>query len=97
MIYSVSITKQAEDDLRRIYTYIAVSLQSPENASAQLERLEDKIESLDNLPKRFPVYKKEIRFMPVDNYLVFYTADDSSEDVSVLRVMYCRRDYNNLV
>ena len=65
---------------------------SPENAEAQLSRLENRINNLDNLPKRFPKYKNDIRFMPVDNYLVFYTVDDNLEDVSVLRVMYGKRD-----
>ena len=65
---------------------------SPENANAQLSRLEDRINKLDNLPKRFPKYKNEIRFMPVDNYLVFYTVDDVSKNVSILRVMYGKRN-----
>lgn len=68
---------------------------SPENADAQLSRLEDRINKLDNLPKRFPKYKNDIRFMPVDNYLVFYTVDDNSKDVYVLRVMYGKRDIEN--
>ena len=65
---------------------------SPENANAQLSRLEDRINKLDNLPKRFPKCKNEIRFMPVDNYLVFYTVDDVSKNVSILRVMYGKRN-----
>ena len=70
MIYSVNISSQADKDIRAIYEYIALTLMSPENANAQLSRLEDRINKLDNLPKRFPKYKNEIRFMPVDNYLV---------------------------
>ena len=68
---------------------------SPENANAQLSRLEDRINKLDNLPKRFPKYKNEIRFMPVDNYLVFYTVEDVSKNVSILRVMYGKRNIEN--
>lgn len=92
MIYSVNISAQADKDIRAIYEYIALTLMSPENANAQLSRLEDRINKLDNLPKRFPKYKNEIRFMPVDNYLVFYTVDDVSKNVSVLRVMYGKRN-----
>ena len=95
MIYSVNISSQADKDIRAIYEYIAISLLSPENADAQLSRLEDRINHLDRLPKRFPKYKNDIRFMPVDNYLVFYTVDDNSKDVSVLRVMYGKRDIDN--
>ena len=92
MIYSVNISTQADKDIRAIYEYIALTLMSPENANAQLSRLEDRINKLDNLPKRFPKYKNEIRFMPVDNYLVFYTVDDVSKNVSILRVMYGKRN-----
>lgn len=92
MIYSVNISAQADKDIRAIYEYIALTLMSPENANAQLSRLEDRINNLDNLPKRFPKYKNEIRFMPVDNYLVFYTVEDVSKNVSILRVMYGKRN-----
>ncbi len=92
MIYSVNISAQADKDIRAIYEYIALTLMSPENANAQLSRLEDRINKLDNLPKRFPKYKNEIRFMPVDNYLVFYTVEDVSKNVSILRVMYGKRN-----
>ena len=92
MIYSVNISTQADKDIRAIYEYIALTLMSPENANAQLSRLEDRINKLDNLPKRFPKYKNEIRFMPVDNYLVFYTVEEVSKNVSILRVMYGKRN-----
>lgn len=95
MIYSVNISAQADKDIRAIYEYIALTLMSPENANAQLSRLEDRINKLDNLPKRFPKYKNEIRFMPVDNYLVFYTVEDVSKNVSILRVMYGKRNIEN--
>ena len=95
MNYKVKVTSQAENDIRTIYKYIALSLLSPENAEAQLSRLENRIENLDQLPKRFPVYKNDIRLMPVDNYLVFYSVEESAGTVSILRVMYGKRDLEN--
>ena len=92
MSYTVSLSTQADRDIRAIYEYIALSLLSPENAEAQLSRIEKQILGLDNLPKRFPVYKNDIRCMPVDNYLVFYTVEDDPASVFILRVMYGRRN-----
>ena len=43
MTYEVVTTDQADADLRGIFEYIAFDLQSPENASGQLDRLEDGI------------------------------------------------------
>lgn len=95
MNYRVNISAQADKDLRAVYAYIAFSLTSPENAASQLSRLEERITGLDSMPKRYPLYKGDIRFTPVDNYLVFYTVDDDSATVSVLRVMYGGRDIEN--
>lgn len=97
MSFSVIISAQADKDLRAIYEYIAVTLLSPENAFAQLSRLEDRILKLDELPLRYPFYKNDIRIMPVDNYLVFYSVGEKSKTVRVLRVMYGRRDIENSI
>jgi plasmid stabilization system protein ParE len=40
MIYTIKITDQADNDVRNIYEYIAYELQSPENASGQMDRIE---------------------------------------------------------
>ena len=79
MIYEVEISEQADSDLRRIFEYIAFELQSPENASGQLNRLEEQILSLDMMPERYRKYEKEpwksrgLRVLPVDNQLNLHT------------------------
>ena len=63
-------------------------LQSPENASRQLDHLEEQILSLDTMPERYRKYEKEpwksrgLRVLPVDNYLVliFQTAIKSCKN-----------------
>ena len=45
--------------MRGIFEYIAFELQSPENASGQLDRLEEQILSLDTMPERYRKYEKE--------------------------------------
>ena len=46
MIYEIEVSEQADSDLRGIFEYIAFELQSPENASGQLDRLEEQILSM---------------------------------------------------
>lgn len=53
MIYTVTIAKEAEADLRGIYEYIACVLRSPQNAAAQLSRLEEGIFALEKMPERY--------------------------------------------
>ena len=72
MIYEVEVSEQADSDLREIFEYIAFELQSPQNASGQLDRLEEQILSLDTMPERYRKYEKEqwksheLHILPVD-------------------------------
>lgn len=98
MNYVIMLTPRAKADLSEIFRYIAVDLQSVQNASGQLERLEKAIASLAQMPKRFLLYDKpkwrerNLRIMPVDNYLIFYIPDNEKSTVTVVRVMYGGRD-----
>jgi len=50
MIYSITLTEQADSDLRGIYEYIAFSLLEPEYAAGQLDGLEENFLSLAEMP-----------------------------------------------
>ena len=63
MTYEVEVSEQADSDLRGIFEYIAFELQSPENASGQLDRLEEQILSLDTMPERYRKYEKEPSYL----------------------------------
>ena len=101
MNYEVELSEQADSDLRGIFEYIAFELQSPENASGQLDRLEEQILSLDIMPERYRKYENEpwksrgLRVLPVDNYVIFYIPDSNKKIVTILRVMYAGRDIDN--
>ena len=101
MIYEVELSEQADSDLRGIFEYISFELQSPENASGQLDRLEEQILSLDTMPERYRKYEKEpwkrrgLRVLSVDNYVVLYIPDSDKKVVTILRVMYAGRDIDN--
>ncbi|MHC6181012.1 type II toxin-antitoxin system RelE/ParE family toxin [Clostridium sp. JNZ X4-2] len=94
MKYKITLTKQADTDLRNIYEYIAFTLIEPQTAVRQLERIEKGILSLDEMPKRFHVFEKEpwysrgLRQISVDNFIVFYIPNAEDETVTIIRVMY---------
>lgn len=98
MTFNVSISKQAQKDLREIYEYIAFTLRSPQNAAGQLERLEKKIAGLSQMPMRFRKYETEpwhsrgLRIMPVDNFVVLYIPNEEMGTVVIIRVMYGGRN-----
>lgn len=92
MKFNVELTEQADKDLRSIYLYISVDLNSPENAIKQIKRLWDAILSLDELPQRYHRYEDEpwhsrgIRVLPVDNPFV------KEKIVRIATVMYSGRN-----
>ena len=98
MKYSIVLTETAQADLSAIFRYIAVDLQSVQNANAQLSRIEKAIVSLDQMPERYRAYdrknwrERNLRIMPVDNYLVFYVPTHDDTTVTVMRIMYGGRD-----
>ena len=98
MIWRISYAQSAYLDLQNIYDYIADTLLEPKTAEHQTARIMDAIDSLDNMPMRHALWDDEpwrskgLRFMPVDNYLVFYFPDPTQNIVTIIRVMYERRN-----
>ena len=98
MNYTIVLTETAQADLSAIFRYIAVDLQSVQNANAQLSRIEKAIASLGQMPERYRVYNRKnwrecnMRIQPVDNYLVFYVPAHDDLTVTVMRILYGGRD-----
>ena len=94
--YPVNITDKALNDMNGIYEYIAVNLQSPENAMGQYNRIADSILKLGFFSEKFrlvdfePERSQGLRRMLVDNYSVFYVFKE--EVVAVTRVLYSASD-----
>lgn len=102
MKYKIFIAEKAEEDLSEIFEYLAYKLLAGENAVRQTERIEQAIMSLDEFPERNRIYEKEpwksrnLRIMPIDRYMVFYVVDNGKATVTILRVMYGKRDITSL-
>lgn len=98
MRFEVELAERADRDLRNIFLYIAIDLQSPENAEKQLKRLWSAIRSLDELPERYRCYEDEpwhsrgLRILPVENYNILYIPSLEERIVRIMTVMYGGRD-----
>ncbi len=96
--YEVLVADRADKDLREIFEYIAFELLSYDNAVRQLERIEAAIERLDTFPEGYRLYEDEywnrrnLRVLPVDNYVVFYIPDNDNLTVTIIRVIYGGRN-----
>lgn len=95
---NIAYTVKARQDLRDIYEYIANELLAPETARRMTERIMRDIRTLESMPERNALYKKEpwrsegLRFLPVKNDLVFYLINGATDTVFIVRIMYGGRD-----
>ncbi|MDA3834456.1 MAG: type II toxin-antitoxin system RelE/ParE family toxin [Spirochaetales bacterium] len=102
-MYKVNYTTPAQEDLVSIMKYISSILKAPTAAEDLLDKIEKETEILEENPLIFPfsqdeyITKHGIRYMLIKNYFIFYTIDEDSKTVSIIRIMYARRDWINLL
>ena len=96
--YQIKIVPEAQDDIRSIVRYIAFKLRSPDAALDLEEVFYEEIKKLSYLADSFhpvgeePWHSAGVRKIQVRNYYVYYYIDRSSLTVSVIAVIYTRRD-----
>jgi toxin ParE1/3/4 len=94
-IYRIIITIRAAVELEEIHQYI--SRNSPENASRVATKIIAAIDSLNQLPHRYPVHQgrrqpsQTVRRMPVRPYLIYYRIDDRRMAVTIISVRHGAR------
>jgi len=102
-MYTISFTTPAEEDLIATLHYISDVLQSPLAAKSLLDELEQQIHVLADTPFIYSVVrdeylgKKGIRYLLVKNYLVLYSVDEEDKSVTIIRIVYARRDWMTLL
>lgn len=85
--------------MENIYDYISVSLQTPDTAMSQYDRIADAMMSLEMMPNRMkvmdsaPKYSSDLRRMLVDNHSIFFIIQNDT--VIVTKVLYSAADIQN--
>ena len=98
MTWKINYSANSKEDLESIYNYIAYELLSPEYAVGQTERIMKAIRSLETMPMRHQIYSeepwksKQVRYLPIDNYIVFYLPKEETSIVNIIRFIYGGRD-----
>jgi len=101
--WKVVLTPEFRQEIRDIHSYIANTLLSPESALKQVERIMNAVESLDSLPFRYSLYEKEpwysrgLRKLTVDNFIVFYLPNQSTNEVVIAHIFYSRRNIEGIL
>jgi len=101
--YNIEITEPAENDLTEIGYYIKHDLLEPEIALKTIEKISNKILELEYMPFRNEIVKDErlsiqgIRKFIIDNYIVFYSVSENMKMVTIIRVLYGKRNWIDLL
>ena len=99
--YNIEYSKEAKQDLIGIKRYIKYNLQEPNTAQKLISKIKMEIDKLKNDPTIYAIIedelikKLEIRKLIVNNYIVFYRI--KNENVQIVRIMYGRRNWINLL
>ena len=101
--YDVEVTQIAEQDYNRAEDYIKNELYNQKAAAGLAKKLHEAIKDLSFFPKKYPLCNDdylrlwEIRFVPVNNYLLFYIVREDARTVYVLRFLYGRRNWQKIL
>jgi plasmid stabilization system protein ParE len=102
-MYAVHITDAAEEDILATVKYIADVLKAPAAANRLLDEIEKHEEILERTPYMYPLVpdeylsEKELRFVMVKNYILFYVVSEEDKKVQAIRFLYGRRDWKNII
>ena len=102
-MYTIEYLPIAKSDMVDIAKYIGVKLENPEAAERLAEKMIEAAEKLTDMPYKCPVHipvkplRHEYRKLIVQKYIMFYWVDEDKKLITIARVVYSGRDYENLL
>lgn len=102
-MYKLVYLPIAKEDITKVVLYITEHLKATKAAIDLLNSIETSILKLAEFPYSYKVYKtaneyeNEYRILPVKNYLIFYTVNEEEKTVTIYRVIYSKRNLDNLI
>lgn len=99
--YRLSIT--AEADIDEIIDYIALILKNPIAAKSLYDQLIKILQHLCEMPKIGHIVENEfdrrddVRWLPINNYILYYVVNNEDRIINVLRVVSARRDQHLII
>ena len=103
MKYSLNITDIAEEDILSTVRYITNVLKNSIAANNLLDEIERHEKILEDTPGIYPFVHDEylagkgLKYAAIKNFLLFYTIDKKSKIVTIIRFLYKRRDWANIL
>jgi plasmid stabilization system protein ParE len=103
MNYFVNITDLAEEDILATVKYISYDLKNPIAANNLLDEIERHEIILGETPYIYALVnddylaEKGLRLVVLKNYLIFFIVEEENKIVNVIRFLYGRRNWKNIL
>lgn len=100
--YQYQLTQRAADDLEGIVDYLVQERASPSAAARFLDALERAIQEACSFPESGAKVLNDylpdtsVRKKVVHNHVLYYLPDSQAQVIQVLRIVYGRRDMNEI-
>ncbi len=102
-MFNLIVTSKAEEDLNQTLNYYLEILKNPNAAISLIDEIEEKFNILKYNPYISEIENdeylktKSIRSVLVKNTLLFYTIDEDKNEVTILRILYARRNWIDIL
>lgn len=101
--YSAKISEEAKEDIAKALDYIAIELCAPMATLNLNAKITEEIKLLKAFPFSGTLVDNEestsvaVRWVRVENYMIFYTVNEAEESVYILRILYASSNYQNML
>jgi plasmid stabilization system protein ParE len=102
-MYKVGVLPVAVNDMEEIIYYVSHNLKNLSAARNLSNSFVEAMNSILKFPFGLPVYKtikklkNEYRSIKIKNFLMFYTINEKEKTITIVRVLYQKKDINNIL
>lgn len=102
-MYDIEYLPIARQDIAAIVLYISDQFKAPQAAMDLLDAFDHSISLLREFPYAHKLYRpikpleEEYRLLPVRNYGIFYTINETKRLVEIRRVLYAKMDFTQIM
>ena len=103
MNFIPNITDLAEEDILSTVKYITNVLKNPVAANNLLDEIEHHEKNLEDNPYIYPLVnddylsEKGLRLIVIKNFLMFFIINEDIKIVNIIRFLYGRRNWKNIL
>ena len=101
--YQIFISDHAQRDIKEIINYLSLNLMEPLIAKNIASEIDKSISSLKEMPQSQslvlsnPTKQNSFRKLPVKNYIIFFEIHEEQKAVGIVRILYGRRNWENMI